>query len=434
MADQMGFTKSFSSDILALVGDVRGAAKVIKTELKDVNKEIKEAEREINRLEKEKEKAKKQGLDVATFDRQLRQQQAFIRGSQIRSESLDERKKRLDLQGQEFKYLQEKLDKSLLNRAVNLKREISSEVIGVIHRLARGEVNASDIQNIGGRLQEASLFAAGKGRLGIAKAAGRIGASMVSFGMQAAIPATVGYTIGSKIASVVQGLADDEVTSAEAGRQLAEINFDLQRQSLFSSALPSERMKEIEKASSDAAKRIEKAYRESGLTNRLMLAMGINSELEAEQKKARAKELTKIRKYVDRFGNVDLERIAESSTIQNMVETKVRESGYIRMIAGNIFSVIGLGDVGIKFGNKINYASQDIQDFFGLGETRTAIKEKLVEEQRDKIYESKEKTMQAALAKKQENPMFKNIQFLYNQHLRALETQALQAYGNAYHM
>ena len=419
MADGMVKSQSFSTDILALVGDAKGASKAIKAEMRSAEKEVKAAERELKKLEKEKAKALKGGGAVGSVDRKMAEQRALMSKAQSGVATLESKKKQQD-QLKEIMDATSAKAKNTIDKRFNMLR---GDMMGIVSQIRSGRPSEAMIRSVGMGIGGAGKYLEGKGFAGIGGLLTGGGArlGMATSMITGAVATGSGIGLALKVATDVM-IGQNKANEEASRQQMAVENkrMDIVRQQSFSSGMSAKRSKELLVQSQSAGERARKAFRGGNTYAMAMGAIGdiFGADFRGSEKSYVAQAGQKehdMRKLTDKWGK----------------GLSIGEAGMSSFVREQMRKETGEGGLWWQVGTR---AAQAIQDKYGLGETSEQKRLRLSQDYRLKFLQDKEKTREDTIARLQEDPMFINIQAQYNNHLRAVEEQAYISVGNAHHM
>lgn len=412
----MELNKSLSADLMALVGDFKGAGRAIKSEMRDIEKQIKAAQKEINSTEKEKTKALKTGGSISGFDRSITSNQKMLLQLQGKLSGLESKRSGFDMQKDIQDDIYKKLDKSLINRMSLMQQEVTRNVMSVTGKIVSGRVSSADIGALGEKAAQAGIFLNSKGYKRLGKFMARSGSGIARAAMGAAPLAALGGGLALGAWKAGSGIIQDDLEASKSERVLFENLMSLEREYSFSSAISNKRLNAIKKAQSEIKKKARAAYRSGNMYDSIV--GGVGDAIGWDWRGAE-------RGYI-------------SGQQQKALSISMRERRYGKAISYDE----ALNDNQVledlrKETSKYGTWSKSIQwwqDTIGIGETTEQKLHRLAVDRQMKSLTDVETARTAAIKREQEDPMYKNEVFIHNQYFRALEAQEYLSVGNAHQM
>jgi hypothetical protein len=418
MADGMATSQNFSADLLAVVGDAKGAAKAIKAEMRDAEKAVKAQERELKKLEKQRAKLLKTGGSVSALDKQIKEQRDLLSGSVKRVSSVENKKREADRIKEISDNVAKRADKSIVKKMGVMQQQVSRNVIGTFSRIRGGQIGAGDFQALGDKATALGMALHGKGYKRLGSLISKSGASLSKGAMGAAGAAAgasaialAGWKLGADI------IADDKAAAATQ-RKVEGAKLDLVRTQAFSSGMSTKRMMQIQSSMKKSGDEAREAFKTGNLYSNVIAGIGdiVGADFRGAEKKYGAEAQLKeyqVQKLVDKFGRgsaLSLDGARSSAFVQEELRKETSKYGFWSRIA------------------------QGAQDFFTVGETTDIKLNRLSQDYRLKMLQDKEGVREDTITRLMEDPMWKNIQTQNNNHLRAVEEQMYISKGNAHHM
>jgi len=254
-----------SSDILQLIGDLKGAAKAVKSEIKEANKEAKAAAKELQTAEPGTER------DAA---------QARLDKAQKRVNELEDRRDRI----RNNKESEKKTDSKIVKALGAYHQAVGLPIVQGIRNIASGNVRDRDLQAIGQSIRGIGGRIAGTGFGRLGAAVGQFGGSIASSAIRVGGAGAFGGIVAKKLIDSRSSFEQSNArVSEQRGQMFDQINQFLV-QNRFTSRFDMEELDRLTQRPGRIARNISRQIFADSPGLKILASAGLGTNRQAELK------------------------------------------------------------------------------------------------------------------------------------------------------